>query len=145
MEVKLSKLIDVDFIPYAPALDPYIYDLQGKTLSQPVLDRAIKIIKNRLERAGFDDFDIKLISPVCLGLCVPNDIEYHTDENCGDIIYLLTFSANGNRLISPPYELGTHKLMSWTKWIEEISAGRMLPLMIFAPWAQAKFINGSLE
>lgn len=141
MEIKLKNLLDVNLSPDAPALDPFVYDLQGKNLSQKILQRAIDKIKYRLANAGFNKFDMKLISPSPIDLCIPDDIDYHIDKYCGDTIYLLTFSANRNRLISPPYEPGTHTMMSWEKWIEKIVAGEMLPLMNFTPWAQAKFIN----
>jgi hypothetical protein len=144
MEIKLENLLDVSLSPYAPALDPFVCDLQGKILSQNILQHAIDEIKYRLANVGFNKLDMKLISPGPIGLCIPDGIEYHIDKYCGEAIYLLTFSANGNRIISPPYEPGTYTIMSWEKWIDKIIAGEMLPLMNFAPWAQAKFINGDL-
>jgi hypothetical protein len=144
MEIKLPELIKVDLDPHAPAFGPYIYDLQGDALSQLVLDNAIEIIRSRLAMAGFNKFDIKLISPGPVDLCISDGVEHHIDKYCGETIYLLTFSANGNRLISPPYEPGTYTLMSWKKWIGKILRGEKLPLINFTPWAQAKFINADL-
>ena len=122
-------------------LDTNIYDLQGKVLLQSDFDKALQTVKYKLAQVGFNELDIVLISSQPLNIHIPDDIDHCIDKNCGAAIYLLTFSANGKNLITPPYNSGTHSPMSWNEWAIRIWRGEQLSILNLAPWAQSKFIN----
>jgi len=125
-----------------PVLDPFIYDMQYKPLSQKVLDIAYANIIQRLEGAGFNtDYDIRLYSSYSLDLFIEG-ISYYVNNNIlRDAVYLLTFSARDRKFIMPPYRENSHVLMTWEEWGTRISQGEKLKILITATWAQAKFIN----
>ncbi len=134
--------LDLSLNDKAPTLDPYIYDMDYHSLSRENLNYVYGKITYRLKAAGFSkEYDIKLISQYSLDISVPG-IEYCIDKHCpNETVFLLTFSADKMRFITPPYEEGSYEPMTWGDWTYKIFLGDELPLLIRAPWAQAKFIN----
>jgi len=126
----------------APALDPYIRDMQHQPLSEKILNDVYNATVYKLENAGFyKEYDIKLISRYSFNFSILG-IEYCTDKSCPDgTLFLLTFSANGTHFITPPYGEGEYAPMSWNEWFIRTGEGEQLSIVIIAPWAQAKFIN----
>ncbi len=141
----LDLVLDVDANTLAH--DPYIRDMQYQPLSEEILSDVYKNTIYKLEGAGFyKEYDIKLISQYSFNFSIPG-IKNYTDKFCPDkTVFLLTFSANGMHFITPPYEEGSHAPMSWNEWALRIyNEEKQLPLLIRAPWAQAKFINVGAE
>ncbi len=144
----MFKLPNIDLVlnDNVPVLDPYICDMQHQVLTQDILDKVVRNLVYKLRGAGFDkDYDVKLISQHSFDFSIPG-IEYCIDKFCpNEIVFLLTFSADGMHFITPPYDQDKHKPMSWNEYIFRIFRGEKLSLLIRAPWAQAKFVNVVME
>lgn len=126
-----------------PSLDNRVYDMQHQPLSEEILTNIYSHTVHRLRSAGFQkEYDIKLISRYSFDFLV-SGIEFYKEEHCpSDMVFLLTFSADGMHFITPPYYENTYYLMPWNEYLfRNFVGGEQLSLLSRAPWAQAKFIN----
>jgi hypothetical protein len=140
----LIKLTDM------PALDPHIIEWQHQGCNEKLAEvvyRCLTGIRRRLFNAGFSNYEQGIIASPNILKYLKNYLRFETlklkpikSASGGNSIYILTKRAGGKLFIHPPCD-NHNQIISWDEYFLRTARGEKLPLMIVAPWAQAKIMD----